>query len=235
MAITADGRRERLPPPRQEGESMYLPKHFEVSRVETLHDLMRACPLATVVTLSAGGLNANHLPFHLSPEPAPYGTLRGHIARSNPMLSDPVPNVEALAVFQGPESYITPSWYPTKKEHGKVVPTWNYAVVHAYGTLRLVDDAAWVRSLVETLTRQQEAAFSKPWSVSDAPQEFVDQRLKAIVGIELVITKLIGKWKVSQNQPQENQIGVVHGLRSLGDSQASEMAGLVESFTINNS
>jgi transcriptional regulator len=151
---------------------MYLPPHFQESSIETLHDLMRACPLATVVTLSTDGLNANHLPFHLSREPGPFGTLRGHLARSNPMLSDLAQNVEALAVFQGPDSYITPSWYPTKQEHGKVVPTWNYAVVHAYGTFRVVDDAAWLRDLVETLTTQQEAPFSTRWSVSDAPHQF---------------------------------------------------------------
>jgi len=207
---------------------MYLPKHFEVSSVETLHDLMRACPLATVVTLSTDGLNANHIPFLLSREPAPFGTLRGHIARSNPMLSDLVQNVEALAVFQGPDSYITPSWYPSKEEHGKVVPTWNYVVVHAYGSFRVVDDAAWLRDLVAALTTQQEAPFSKRWSISDAPHEFIDQRLGAIVGIEMVITKLIGKWKVSQNQPVENQVGVVQGLRALGESGALEMACLIE-------
>ena len=207
---------------------MYLPAHFEESRVEILHNLMRAFPLATVVTLSADGLNANHIPFLLSQEPGPFGTLRGHIARSNPMFSDLVQDVETLAVFHGPDSYITPSWYATKQEHGKVVPTWNFAVVHAYGTLRVVDDAVWVRTLVEALTTQQEAPFSEPWSVSDAPHGFVDQRLGAIVGIEMVITKLIGKWKVSQNQPVENQIGVVQGLSALGDSGALEMACLVE-------
>jgi transcriptional regulator len=207
---------------------MYLPEHFEESRMETLHGLMRTYPLATVVTLSTDGLNANHLPFHLSPEPGPFGTLRGHIARSNPILSGLVPDVAVLAVFQGPDSYITPSWYPTKKEHGKVVPTWNYAVVHAHGTLRLVDDPAWVRNLLEALTTQQEAHFSAPWSVSDAPHDFIDQRLGAIVGIEMVITKLIGKWKVSQNQPIQNQFGVVQGLQGLGESGASAMAELVE-------
>jgi transcriptional regulator len=212
----------------KEEKSMYLPPLFAETRVETLHDLMRACPLATVVTLSADGLNANHLPFHLSQETGPFGTLRGHVARSNPMLSDLVQKVEALAVFQGPDSYITPSWYATKQETGKVVPTWNYAVVHAYGTLRVVDDAVWVRNLVEALTTEQEAPFTNRWSVSDAPQEFVGQRLGAIVGIEMVITRLIGKWKVSQNQPVQNQIGVVQGLRALGDSGASAMAGLVE-------
>ena len=211
---------------------MYLPAHFEESRVEVLHDLMRACPLATVVTLSTDGLNANHLPLHLSQEPGPFGRLRGHAARSNPMLKDLVQKVETLAVFQGPDSYISPSWYATKQEDGKVVPTWNYAVVHAYGALRVVDDAAWVRSLVDTLTIQQEARFHEPWSVSDAPQEFVDQRIGAIVGIEMVITRLIGKWKVSQNQPPQNQIGAAAGLKGVAaDSGASEMAGLVQRYS----
>jgi transcriptional regulator len=211
----------------REDTFMYLPPHFQESRVETLHDLMRAHPLATVVTLSTDGLNANHIPLLLHLEPGPFGTLRGHVARSNPLVRDPVDNIETLAVFQGPQSYITPSWYPTKQEHGKVVPTWNYAVVHAHGALRVVDDAVWVRDLVETLTRQQEAHFSQPWSVSDAPQDFVDGRIGAIVGIEMVISKLVGKWKVSQNQPVQNQAGVVQGLKGLGEHGAA-MADLVE-------
>ena len=123
---------------------MYLPSHFEESRIGALHEVMRSRPLATIVTLSAGGINANHIPLYLSPESGQYGTLHGHIARSNPMWSDLDQNVEALAIFQGPDSYISPSWYPTKQEHGKVVPTWNYAVVHAYGSLRVFDDAVWL-------------------------------------------------------------------------------------------
>lgn len=212
---------------------MYLPSHFEESRVEVLHDLIRAHPFATLVTLSSGGINANHIPLHLSQEPGRFGTLRGHVARANPMWSDLVQDVEALAIFQGPESYITPSWYPTKREHGKVVPTWNYVVVHAYGSLRVIDDPAWLRSQLEALTAQHEASFSDPWSISDAPREFTDRLIGAIVGIELVITRLTGKWKVSQNQPARNQAGVVSGLKERGSRGASEMAALVEEVSRN--
>jgi transcriptional regulator len=210
-------------------KTMYLPPHFEESNVEILHNLIRARPLATVVTLSTDGLNANHIPLHLSQQSGQFGTLRGHIARSNPMYTDLVRGAEVLAVFHGPDSYISPSWYPTKREHGKVVPTWNYAVAHAYGAFRVIEDATWIRNMLDALTTQQEASFSERWAVSDAPHEFVDQRIEAIVGIEMVITKLIGKWKVSQNQPVQNQAGVVKGLRELGENNnVLEMAALVE-------
>jgi transcriptional regulator len=144
------------------------------------------------------------------------------------MWSDLVQNVDALAIFQGPESYISPSWYPTKQEHGKVVPTWNYAVIHAHGSLHVIDDAGWVRNMLETLTAQQEDGFSKPWAVSDAPRDYTDRLIESIVGIEIVISKLKGKWKVSQNQPAQNKAGVVKGLKVRGDSSALEVAALVE-------
>jgi transcriptional regulator len=207
---------------------MYVPKQFEEPRVDVMHELIRARPLATLVTLSASGLNANHIPLHLSEAPAPFGTLRGHVARANPLLNDLATDVEALAVFHGPDAYITPSWYATKKETGKVVPTWNYAVVHAYGFLRVVDDAAWLRAQLETLTAYNEASFPEPWAVSDAPREHVEKIMAAIVGVEIVITKLLGKWKVSQNQPSQNQAGVVAGLRASGLPHALAMAALVE-------
>jgi transcriptional regulator len=135
--------------------------------------------------------------------------------------------VETLVVFQGPAAYISPSWYATKQETGRVVPTWNYAVVHAYGVLRVIDDPVWVRSQIERLTATQETKFSEPWQVSDAPADFLQSRLRAIVGIEVVITRLLGKWKMSQNQPAANRAGVIDGLRSLGTSSASEVADLV--------
>jgi transcriptional regulator len=193
-----------------------------------MHELIRARPLATLVTLSSGGLNANHIPLHVSAEPAPFGTLRGHVARANPVWTDLVNDVEALAVFHGPDTYITPSWYATKKETGKVVPTWNYAVVHACGSLRIIDDASWLRTQLEALTAHNEAAFPKQWAVSDAPRDFTDKMIGAIVGIEIVITKLSGKWKVSQNQPAQNQASVIHGLNASGVHDASSMADLVE-------
>lgn len=207
---------------------MYIPKHFDEPRVEVLHELIGARPLSTLVTLSSGGLNANHIPLHLTVDPAPLGTLRGHVARANPMWSDLANGVEALAIFHGPDAYITPSWYPTKAETGKAVPTWNYVVAHAYGPLRVIDDASWVRAHLEVLTAHNEAAFAEPWNVSDAPRDFIGQLVGAIVGIEIVIRRLSGKWKSSQNQPPQNQAGVIRGLQATGSAEALEMAALIE-------
>ena len=211
---------------------MYIPKHFDEPRVDVLHELIRARPLATLVTLSSGGLNANHIPLHLSDEPSPLGTLRGHVARSNPIWNDYVKDVEVLAVFHGPDAYITPSWYPTKVENGKVVPTWNYAVAHAYGALRVIDDASWLRAHLETLTTHNEAAFTEQWHVSDAPHDYTEKLIGAVVGIEIVITRLSGKWKISQNQPPQNKSGVIHGLRASGSEESLKMAALIEGAKI---
>ena len=207
---------------------MYIPKQFEQPRVEAMHELMRVRPLATLVTLSSGGLDANHIPLHLADAPAPFGTLRGHVARANPLWRDFAKDIEVLAIFHGPDAYITPSWYATKQENGKVAPTWNYTVVHAHGALRVVDDAVWMRAHLEALTDCHEANFPKPWAVSDAPQEFTEKLIESVVGIEIVITKLSGKWKVSQNQPEKNRAGVIEGLRGCGHSDAVEIAALVE-------
>jgi transcriptional regulator len=207
---------------------MYIPKHFAEPRVEVLHELIRARPLSTLVTLSSSGLNANHIPLHLSAQPAPFGTLRGHVARGNPMWNDIVTDVEALAIFHGPNAYITPSWYATKKETGKVVPTWNYVAVHAYGMLRIIDDAVWLRAQLGALTAHNEAAFPQPWHIDDAPRDFTETMIKSIVGIEIVISRLSGKWKTSQNQPAKNQTGVVEGLRRKGTPDALEMVELIE-------
>ena len=153
---------------------MYIPKHFAEPRVDVLHELIRAHPLSTLVTLASSGLNANHIPLHLSHEPSPFGTLRGHVARANPIWNDIADDVEALAIFHGPDVYVTPSWYPTKAETGRVVPTWNYVVAHAYGTLRVADDPAWVRAHLEALTAQNERAFAQPWRLEDAPPDFIE-------------------------------------------------------------
>lgn len=210
---------------------MYVPPHFEEPRVEVMHELIRARPFATLVTLSSDGLNANHIPLHLSLEPGPQGnlgTLRGHVARANTVWQD-LAGGEALAIFHGPDSYVTPSWYPTKREDGRVLPTWNYTVVHAHGPLRVIDDPVWLRAQLEILTDQHEASFREPWAVSDAPRKFTESRIGAIVGIEIVIGRLSGKWKLSQNQAEQNRAGVVLGLREKGDPDAMEMAALIES------
>jgi transcriptional regulator len=210
---------------------MYMPKHFEEPRTEFMHDLIRSYPLATLVTLSSSGLNANHIPLHLSEDPAPFGTLRGHVARANPVWQDLVKEVKALAVFHGPEIYITPTWYPTKRETGRVVPTWNYAVVHAYGDLVVVDDALWLRALLEKLVSRNEQQFSEPWTLQDAPADFIEKMLGAIVGIEIVITRLVGKWKVSQNQSAQNREGVIGGLRKSKRPHAAEMGDMIENWS----
>lgn len=212
---------------------MYIPQQFEEPRVDAMHELIRAYPLATLVTHSSGELNANHIPVYLSGSPAPYGALHGHIARANPLLGEIAEGIETLAIFQGPDSYITPSWYATKKETGKVVPTWNYAVVHAYGVLRVVDNASWLRAQLDALTEHNESSFPEPWAVSDAPPEHIERIMAAIVGVEMVITKLLGKWKVSQNQPTQNQVSVISGLKASSIPESEAMAALVEARTNN--
>lgn len=211
---------------------MYIPRHFEEPRTEVLHELMRAQPLATLITLSAGGLDANHIPLQISATPQPFGTLRGHVARTNPLLDGLRNDVEALAVFHGPDAYISPSWYTSKKESGKVVPTWNYAVAHAYGYVRIVDDRDWLRAQIESLTTQHEAQQQQPWAVADAPSDYIEKMLGAIVGVEIVITRLLGKWKVSQNQPHSNQAGVIAGLRAAGTAATIEVADLVAAAAV---
>ncbi len=201
---------------------MYLPKHFEETRAEVLHTLIRHQPLGLLVTLNDAGLQANNIPFVLDPDPAGGpGILRAHVARANPLWRDARTDVEALVVFQGPQAYISPGWYPSKREHGKAVPTWNYVTVQARGTLRAIDDAEWLRAFVTRLTTTHEAAQAKPWAVTDAPPEFIDATLRAIVGIELTLTALTGKWKVSQNRPAADRAGVVAGLTTAGQTEAA--------------
>jgi transcriptional regulator len=206
---------------------MYVPKHFEETRVEILHELIRAYPMAALVTLAPDGLDANHIPFEIDPEPAPFGTLRGHVARANALWRDFSREVQALAIFQGPDTYISPSWYPTKQETGRVVPTWNYAVVHAHGPLRAIEDRGWLRGFVEGLTNRHEASLSNPWKVTDAPADYIEKQLGAIVGLEMPLTRLVGKWKVSQNRTARDQDGVVEGLLQAGRESATAMAGLI--------
>jgi transcriptional regulator len=199
---------------------MYIPKHFEETRVEILHELIRACPFATVVTHAAGGLVANHLPFELVD-----GLLHGHVARGNELARQD--GAEVLLVFQGPDGYISPNWYPSKHETGREVPTWNYAVVHVHGRLRVVDDAAWLRRLLETLTDRHEAGQPQPWKVSDAPEDHIEKSLRAIVGLEISIDRIEGKFKLSQNHPARNRAGVIAGLRERGGGGDVELAALM--------
>lgn len=203
---------------------MYLPAHFEETRTPVLHDLVRAHPLATWVVQGADGLVVNHIPFLIDAERGPHGTLVGHVARANPIWKQLRTSV---AVFQGPQAYVSPNWYPSKHAHGKAVPTWNYAVVHAHGTPRAIESHDALLDIVTRLTRVHEAGQAAPWAVSDAPADYIDQMLKAIVGIELPIEHLVGKWKVTQNRSLPDRLGTVAGLRQRGGEQDLAMARLV--------
>lgn len=203
---------------------MYIPKNFDEPNTALMHELIRACPLATLITLNAKGIEANHIPLLGFEHPAPFGLLQGHIARSNPLWHEHPQEADVLVVFQGPDTYITPSWYASKAESGKVVPTWNYFSVHARGRLRVIHDAQWLRAQLENLTHHQERAMADPWAVADAPHDFTEKLIQAIVGIEIVITELQGKWKVSQNRTAQDRASVEAGLRQHGHS---EMADLV--------
>jgi len=208
---------------------MYQTSHFEETRIEVLHDLIRAHPLATLVTLdgaSGGGLDANHVPMLIDAPSAdaPFGTLRGHVARANPLWRDFSVAHGTLAVFQGPQTYVTPAWYPEKQASGKVVPTWNYVVVHARGPLLLRHDAQWLLRLVGKLTDTHEAGRDRPWAVADAPREYIDTMLRQIVGIEIPIS---GKWKLSQNKTAATRKRVMNGLLAGEGENAAAMAALV--------
>ncbi|MBL8706287.1 MAG: FMN-binding negative transcriptional regulator [Rhodospirillales bacterium] len=203
---------------------MYEPPHFKEERTEVLHEAIRQVRLATLVTLTPAGLEATHLPMLVDAASAPYGKLVGHVARANPQWKTSSAEVEGLAMFLGPQAYITPSWYATKRETGKVVPTWNYVAIHAYGTLRFIEDADELLGVVTRLTDTHEKTRAAPWAVSDAPPDFVRAQLKGIVGVEMTITRLQGKWKMSQNRPPADRQGVAEGLRQDGETAA---AGLV--------
>jgi transcriptional regulator len=201
---------------------MYLPSHFEQHDAAALHALMRDHPLATLVTQQAGGVTADAIPLEYV---AASHTLRGHVARANPLWREAA-GQPVLAVFNGPQAYITPSWYPSKAATHKVVPTWNYTLVHAHGVLRVVEDAPWLHALVTGLTAHHEAPRAAPWAVADAPDDYVQQMLRAIVGIEISVDRLIGKWKISQNRSDADRLGVAAGLAE-GAAPAQAMAELV--------
>jgi transcriptional regulator len=203
---------------------VYVPAHFTEDRIAVLHELIHASTLATLVSMTADGMIASHVPLMLDPDPAPYGTLIGHLAKANPHATAANPGVQTLVIFHGPDGYITPSYYAAKQEHGKVVPTWNYAAIHAYGTLEAFDNPARLLEVVTRLTRRHEKTRTKPWAVSDAPEDFVQNMLRGIVGIALPIMRLEGKVKMSQNRPAADVAGVIDGLRQDGqDALASEV------------
>ncbi len=204
---------------------MYVPKDFAEQRVDVLHATIRQIGLGTLVTQGEGAMTASHVPMLVDAAPSPFGTLIGHLARANPQWRSVRPEMGALAIFLGAEAYISPAWYVTKQRTGKVVPTWNYVAVHAAGSLRFFDDAERLRRIVTRLTDMHEGGRNAPWQVSDAPADFIDSMLKAIIGFELTIARLEGKWKMSQNRPAEDRAGVVDGLTREGRS--GEVAKIV--------
>jgi transcriptional regulator len=202
---------------------LYVPPLFKEDRIDVLHAAIRQSGLGTLVTLTADGLIASHVPMLLDPEPAPYGTLLGHVARPNPQARGAVAGVQALAIFQGPDAYVTPSWYATKRETGKVVPTWNYVAIHAYGQVEFFDATDRLRAIVTGLTEREETGRAEPWAVSDAPAGYVEGMLQGIVGFALPIVRLEGKWKMSQNRPAADRAGVVAGLEADGRNDVAAL------------
>jgi transcriptional regulator len=196
---------------------MYQPPHFREDRMEVQHALIRVHSLGLLITAGPNGLQANSIPFLVDDDGSAHGTLRAHLARANPQVHELTAVTDSLVVFQGQQHYISPSLYPTKRETGKVVPTWNYITVHAWGRPQVIDDAAWLRQQLDDLTIHKERSRPAPWSVSDAPETFVAAQMKSIIGLEIPISRIEGKWKVSQNRPAVDQAGVVAGLRGGGD------------------
>jgi transcriptional regulator len=205
---------------------MYRPDHFRVDDVSLMHALMRARPLAALVSAGPEGLYATHLPTVLKDD-GPHGAIEFHLARANPHWKYLAAGDEALMIFQGPDGYVTPGWYPSKAEHAKVVPTWNYAAVHAYGRPEVMQDTDWIRRHVGELTAQQERNEAAPWAVTDAPEPFIAAMLRGIVGFRLAVTRLEGKWKMSQNREMKDREGVVSGLRRRGEGDDPELAEIV--------
>jgi transcriptional regulator len=205
---------------------LYQPPHFREERIDVQHELIRSYPLGLLISAGPGGLMANPIPFLVDEAGPEFGTLRCHLARANEQARELQQVDECLVVFQGPQVYVTPSWYATKGESGKVVPTWNYVTVHASGRPKVIEDAAWLRRQLDDLTLQREGKRPAPWKVDDAPAAFVQMQIKGIIGVEIPILRLEGKWKVSQNRPHADRVGVRDGL--LRDGQADEaMARLV--------
>lgn len=210
-----------------------MPAHFEEARLEVMHQFMRSHPFAALVVLTNDGLVANHIPFFLAEGDGEFGVLRGHVARENPVWQNFKAECTALVIFTGAQHYITPAWYPTKKDTGKVVPTWNYAVVHAHGYLQTRQETTWIRSHLEELTNRNESVAGGDWQISDAPADYVERMMSMVVGVEMQIEKLEGKWKVSQNQPMQNRDGVINGLKALAGG-GCPMAEIVEMYKNEN-
>ncbi len=206
---------------------VYLPPHFEQSDVDTFTTLVREHPLGTLITLDSTGINANHIPFIFDPRHSEHGRLLGHVARNNSVWHDHSEEVESLVIFQSANAYISPNWYPTKQATHEVVPTWNYAVFHVYGTLLVHDDIKWVRGQAGMLTKQQESSQLVPWKMADAPPAYTEMMLGNIVGIEIPISRIIGKLKASQNRGELDREGAIAGLRDQSTPDGIAMAEIM--------
>lgn len=207
---------------------MYVPKHFKEDDIHRLRQYIREYGFGLLIVADDSGIEANHLPFHIVDEGGESpGYLHCHLARNNPVWQRMQGGAQVLVVFQGPHAYISPSWYPTKEETGRVVPTWNYLAIHVQGHARLIEDAAWLKRHLRQLTDQHEAGMPSPWSVDDAPPDFTDRLVKAIVGVEIEIDSLVGKLKASQNQPERNRAGVKAGLETGGEKRGRGMAPFI--------
>jgi transcriptional regulator len=207
---------------------MYIPRANQEDSTPVIHKLMEEQPFASLITMGTSGLFATHIPMVLEQNGTPLGRLRGHISRANQQWHEFTPSIEALAIFSGPQHYITPSWYPEKQKTAKVVPTWNYVVVHAYGHLRVIEDSQWLMAHLESLVTIHEAGSPAPWKIGDAPADYIASQIKGIVGLEMVITRLEGKWKVSQNRSEQDRVGVAEGLAELNTEESLAMKALVE-------
>jgi len=201
---------------------MYIPAHFAETRKEVLHSRIVQHPFGTLITHGSSGLDANHIPFELAAEDGELGVLRAHVARANPVWQEVANGDEVLVVFHAGDAYISPNWYPSKHELHKQVPTWNYMVVHAHGRITILDDERYVRGVVGRLTRTHEASEPKPWKMGDAPKDYVDAMVKAIVGVQVEITRLVGKSKLSQNKEARDIQGAAEALKSSGESQLAD-------------
>lgn len=206
----------------------YQPPHFQPADADAVRELIRRHPLATLVVAGDDGLDAEHVPMLLEAAESEITVLRGHVARANPVWRQVPDGADALAIFHGPDHYVSPGWYPSKREHGQVVPTWNYAVVHARGRLAWQHDPQWLLGLVTRLTDAHESERASPWQVSDAPDDYVQRMLKAIVGFEIVVTRLEGKWKLSQNRSEPDVAGVIAGLDAEVSASARDMAAMMQ-------
>lgn len=207
---------------------MYNPSPFKQQDDQHLKSFIAQYPLATLVSTSSTGMEANHIPLYFVKEEEDKPLLRGHISKANPLWKEVEDKSQVLIIFQGPQSYVSPNWYPSKKQHGKVVPTWNYAAVHLSGEISFIRDNAWKLDMLNMLTNKSERHQKSPWKVSDAPQGYIQRQLAGIVGIEISLSSMQGKWKMSQNKSEGDHQGVVEGLSDSNEDGTDETANFMK-------